>query len=212
MSLYIRLDAAFWTHRKTIRLRAIIGDSALWIPPRLWSYASQNQPDGDFSNYSAEELAMLLAYAGDSKAMLQALLQAGFLDQDMKLHGWEEHNSYHKTFSDRAKLAAEARWEKQREKEKKRQERKGKERSQALLQASGPLATELEVVAYCESLGLPSSDGRACFAKWETNGWTINGERMKKWKSAIQSWKLQNYLPSQKVSANGTHRRNGPNI
>jgi hypothetical protein len=209
MSLYIRLDAAFWSHRKTIRLRAILGDSALWLPPRLWSYASQNQPDGDFSKYLPEEIALLLAYAGDAKAMLGALQQAGFVDQDMKIHGWAEHNAYHQEYAERASKAATARWEKHREREeKKKQKKKGKERSQAMLPASGALATEEEVVAYCEEIGLRKIDGQICFNRWQTNGWTIKGNPIKVWKSAIQTLKLQGYLPHKE---NGKVSNGNPN-
>lgn len=110
MSLYIRLYTNFWTHRKTVRLRAAIGDAAFWVPPRLWSYAAENQPDGDFSDYSAKEIALLVGYEGDASSMLKALQQACFMD-DKKLHEWKEHNDYHATFSKRAKKAAKSRWE-----------------------------------------------------------------------------------------------------
>lgn len=50
--------------------------------------------------------------------MLEALLQAGFLDQDMKIHDWLEHSGFHELYAARAKKAAEARWEKERTKEK----------------------------------------------------------------------------------------------
>lgn len=119
MSLHIRLYTNFWTHRKTARLRSILGNDALWIPPRLWSYAAENQPDGDFSNYSPEELALLIGYSSNAQAMLQALQQACFLD-GMKINGWEEHNAYHHAFSERAKKAADARW--------KGKDKKGKEK------------------------------------------------------------------------------------
>lgn len=109
MSLFVRLDVGFWSHRKTLRLRALIGDSALWIPPRLWSYAAQSQPDGDFSDYQPTELAMLLGYSGDAQAMLEALQRASFMD-GMKIHGWDDHNGYHAVYSERAKKAAAARW------------------------------------------------------------------------------------------------------
>jgi hypothetical protein len=132
VSLYVRLQSSFWTHRKTLRLRAAIGDAAFWIPPRLWSYAADNQPDGDFSDYSAEEIALLLGYPSNAQAMLKALQQARFLD-GMKIHDWQEHNGYHSTFSNRARAAATARWLKERTKEKgiekTRIERKGKEAS-----------------------------------------------------------------------------------
>lgn len=132
MSLYIRVQLSFWKHRKTLRLRALIGDAAYLVPLRLWSYAAENQPDGNFSDYSAEELAMLVAYQGDAQAMLQALQQAGWLD-DMRIHDWEEHNAYHAVFSERAKVAAAARWDREKEKKQKkestRKEKKGKETS-----------------------------------------------------------------------------------
>lgn len=112
MSLFVRLEVSFWTHRKTLRLRALLGESAFWIPPRLWSYAAQNQPDGDFSDYLPEEIGMLLGFSGDAKSMLEALQQAGFMDS-MKLHGWSERNSYHEVFAERAKKAAKARWSKE---------------------------------------------------------------------------------------------------
>lgn len=126
MSLYVRLQSSFWNHRKTLRLRAILGETAFWLPQRLWSYAAENQPDGDFSDYLPAELGMLLGFGGDAQAMLKAMQQAGFMD-GMKIHDWAQHNSYHSTFSERAKIAAAARW--------KGKERIGKERRQALLGA-----------------------------------------------------------------------------
>jgi len=142
MSLYVRVFCNFYTHRKTMRLKAAIGDAAYWVPPRLWSYAADNQPDGDFSGYSATEMAMLIGYQGDADGMLQALTSSGFLNSDLKIHDWAERNSYHQTFSDRAKRAADARWQKERTKEKGEEktgkDMKGKETSIAssMLQAS----------------------------------------------------------------------------
>lgn len=121
MSLYIRVSCGFWTHRKTLRLSALLGPQYAHLPVRLWCYAAENQPDGDFEKYLPEELAMLLGYSGNAQVMLEALQQAGFLD-GMKVHDWVQHNSFHHTFSERAKKAAAARWKKTRE-EKKRKER-----------------------------------------------------------------------------------------
>lgn len=41
--------------------------------------------------------------------MLQAMIKAGYMGEDRKLHAWEEHNAYHHVFSERAKKAANAR-------------------------------------------------------------------------------------------------------
>ena len=138
MSLYVRVMNNFYTHRKTVRLRAAIGDAAFWVPPRLWAYAAENQPDGIFKDYSAAELALLIGYVGDAKALLVALLEARYMDADpLRVHDWEEHNGYHSTFAKRAKTAAKARWAKNSKndapsvQDKKGQERKGKETSNA---------------------------------------------------------------------------------
>jgi len=61
----------------------------------------------------------------------------------------------------------------------------------------GPV-TEAEVVTFCATLGLPASDAAFMFHKWQSNGWTNGNQRMKCWRSTIQSWKSAGYLPSQK--------------
>jgi len=99
-------------------LQAVIGEAALWIPPKLWCFAAENQPDGDFTDFSAKELALSIGYVGDADRMLEALQQASFMD-GMRLHDWIEHNGYHSVFADRAKKAAKARWKKERTKERK---------------------------------------------------------------------------------------------
>lgn len=124
MNLHVRLYINFWSHRKTAKLRSLIGNDAYWIPPRIWSYAAENQPNGDFSTYTPEELCLLIGYLGNAQALLEALQQACFMD-GMKVHDWEIHNGYHHEYSERAKKAAKARWEKERGKDKKGEDRIG---------------------------------------------------------------------------------------
>jgi len=115
MSLFIRVQNSFWRHRKTFRLRAILGsDDAKWVVPQLWSYASENQTDGDFSSYSAQEIAQAIDYTKDAQTLWSALHQTGFLE-DGRIVDWEEHNAYHSTYKERAQKAARARWDKERE-------------------------------------------------------------------------------------------------
>lgn len=112
-NLYVKTYTGFYTHRKTLRLRAAIGDDAFWVPPRLWAYAVESQPDGIFEKYTAGEIASLIGYTRDASSMLQALLKAGFMDETpLRIHGWQEHNRYHATYAARAKKAATARWSK----------------------------------------------------------------------------------------------------
>ena len=145
MSLFVKVFTNFYTHRKTLRLRATLGNDAFWVPPRLWAYAAENQADGDFSDYTDEEIASVIGYLGSASSLLQALLKAGFLDDDRKIHHWAEHNSYHQVYSERARKGgiAKAKAQKERTKEKdtekKGEEMIGEETSSA---SSTPSSTE----------------------------------------------------------------------
>lgn len=110
MSLYIKLFNDFWNHRKTARLRSRLGDDAFWIMPRLWSYAAESQPDGDFSDYTDDELAMLIGCLKHATSIKEKLVESGFMDSDHVLHNWKSRNGYHAAYSERAKTAALARW------------------------------------------------------------------------------------------------------
>lgn len=94
-------------------LRLLLGDEALWIPIRLWAYCAENQPDGDISKYTSEQLSMLLGCSSNAQALLGALKSSGFVESDGKIHDWHEHNGYHSAFADRARKAARARWDKE---------------------------------------------------------------------------------------------------
>lgn len=162
MSLYVRVYTDFWHHRKTARLRSMIGDDALWIPLRLWSYSAEHQVDGDFSNYSSEEMAMLLGCSKYATSIKESLVNAGFLNDNGKIHDWSDHNGFHATNSKRAKLAAEKRWEKQKEKKQKKDNKKerGVSNAEALHQQCASNATSMlgaSVVEAWNTLGKPFS-------------------------------------------------------
>lgn len=58
--------------------------------------------------------------------------------------------------------------------------------------------TQAEAEEFCESIGLPRSDGQAMFLHWQEKGWS----KIKDWKLTIRKWHSFGYLPSQK---NGSH-------
>lgn len=66
---------------------------------------------------------------------------------------------------------------------------------------SASFCTQTEVEEFCESLGLPRSDGEAMFLHWQEKG----PAKIKDWKMTIRKWKSFGYLPSQK-GKNGTHQ------
>jgi len=210
MSLYIRLNNGFFSHRKTNKLKARLGTDAWWIPVRIWSYAAENQPDGIFDGYSAEELAVAIGYAGDAKEMLQALLDACFMDSEpLAIHNWAEHNGFHAEFADRAKKAAEARWAKDKErradvlrkKEAKkedmiRDEMRRDETSIASSNACGMLVAcdpssippSLESVkAEFTAKGMPG-EAEKFMAFYDSKGWMVGKNKMKSWKGAVAGW------------------------
>lgn len=55
-----------------------------------------------------------------------------------------------------------------------------------------------ELKAFAVELGLPESDGESMFWHWDGNGWKNGPNPVKNWKSGIQKWKSQGWLPSQK--------------
>lgn len=55
-----------------------------------------------------------------------------------------------------------------------------------------------EVIQYTLEVGGNADDGEHLFNKWEGNGWTNNGDKIKDWRATVRSWKAAGYLPSQK--------------
>lgn len=210
-NLYVRLHSSFWTHRKTLQLRRKLGDAAFWIPPRLWSFAAENAPNGDLSNYQAEDLAMLVQYSGNAQAMLEALHEAGFLENGV-IRNWEERNSFHVTNHERARKAAEARWSKRNEKlcERNRdiEREKEKESKQALTKQCltdapsiqpvverpkarflPPTRDELNLEA--AKIGLPGIEVDKFVNHYASNGWRVGKVPMKSWPHALASWAVR---------------------
>jgi len=227
--LYIRVKLGFYSHRKTARLRALIGDDAFWIPPRLWAYAAERQPDGDFSKYESEELAMLLECPKHATSIRQALLKAGFLDEPGVVHDWSEHNGYHQVYSERAKKAAEARWKKEKN-QKKESEEKDIDRetsiATSITQAFSPSSkkkfvppTREELNAEAEIIGLPAIEVDGFVNHYGANGWKVGSSKaqMVSWKHALAGWKTRweknggGKFPDTHVPFRATQRTNSQN-
>lgn len=62
-------------------------------------------------------------------------------------------------------------------------------------------ATEAEIMEFCRAEGLPESDAKAIWLKWQGSGWTNGGNPIKDWRATIRSWKAQGFMPSQKNAA-----------
>lgn len=60
-----------------------------------------------------------------------------------------------------------------------------------------------DLQAFAREIGLPESDGESMFHHWEGNGWKNGTTPVKDWKASIRKWKLNKWLPSQKMTQNG---------
>lgn len=57
-----------------------------------------------------------------------------------------------------------------------------------------------DLIQYVTSVGLTENDGRWLWEKWQENGWSNGGKKIKDWRGTVRSWKLAGYFPSQKGS------------
>lgn len=220
MSRYIQLDVGYFTHRKTMRLRAAIGTDALWVMPALWCYALQNQPDGDFSDWTDEELGIAIGFAGDPSTLVSALFKSGYLEENRSLHNWEGRQSYARMASARARKAALVRHgqeseppapperKKERKKESKQPDKHANRDAQAgLKQGSSTRTTNTarctteECSAFCVENGLTADDGAWFVDKAEGCGWLNGGNPIRNWRRTILAWKRASYMPSQKLGS-----------
>lgn len=56
----------------------------------LWWWAYDYAPEGDLSAFTDEDVADAVDWEGDPGDLVTALTQSGFLDEDRRLHDWED--------------------------------------------------------------------------------------------------------------------------
>ena len=119
MNSDIRLSTSFFNHPKTIKLQRRLGGDGVVCLLRLWSFAAVNNPDGDLSNRDDEDLIIASGWQKDESEFITNLTEIGFLEKTENgylIHDWEVHQPYAvhaKARSEKAKKAAQARWEKE---------------------------------------------------------------------------------------------------
>ena len=98
---WIQVYSNLPTHRKTAKLADELGLSSSATSPKivaagilisLWTWAIQNAYDGDLSECSAETIAEACRWKKSPERLVQSLKSAGFLDDNMTLHDWEEYS------------------------------------------------------------------------------------------------------------------------
>lgn len=56
----------------------------------LWWWAYDYAAEGDLSVFSDEDIADAVDWEGEASAFVQALVQSGFIDENRRLHDWED--------------------------------------------------------------------------------------------------------------------------
>ena len=92
---WIELHQTLPTNKKTVRLKNLLRiktPQAVGHLCILWLWALDNAPDGDLSGFSTEEIAEVACWTGKNHGdFVGALVQAGFIDSDMRLHDWYDY-------------------------------------------------------------------------------------------------------------------------
>jgi len=115
MNSDFRVSVGFPHHRKTKKLMRRLGPAGVCAVVFLWADVAQNNPTGDLSGWSSEDLAISAQWEGEPEELVKALTECGFLDSNpMALHDWGTHNGYASSAAKRSEAArakAMKRWE-----------------------------------------------------------------------------------------------------
>jgi len=92
---WIRLQAEYPRHRKTLRLVKLLGRIAELYPLHLWLWAVEQSPHGSLKDVDAEELALIVGHEGNADELWKAMAQAGFIEKTRggwSIRSWDDHN------------------------------------------------------------------------------------------------------------------------
>lgn len=90
---WIQVDQALPTHRKTLILADTLEISpthAVGLMVTLWLWSLDNAPDGLLEGIPPRTLARILQWDGDADRLMEAMRNAGFLD-DNEIHDWQDY-------------------------------------------------------------------------------------------------------------------------
>lgn len=92
---WIELHQSLPTHRKTKKLTRCLGMKVPRDIPQVvghlamfWTWAIDNVPDGRLSSIDVQDIADAAGWIRDAKLFFDALREAGFVDDDLRIHDW----------------------------------------------------------------------------------------------------------------------------
>ncbi len=93
------VHTGYFRNDRTLALREKIGDRAFHIMPMLWSWASENQMDGDMSDLSDKRFQEILNGCNlkltlvEARKIKTAVHEVGFVQKGL-LHSWDKFNRH----------------------------------------------------------------------------------------------------------------------
>jgi len=95
----------------------MLGKEAEFLPVKLWLYAGRIHPEsGKLKGLTGQEIEGIVEWWGTPGAFIEAMERVEWLIKDEKncftLLGWKEHQGHLVAFKRRGKIAAKARWDK----------------------------------------------------------------------------------------------------
>ena len=114
-----RLSVGFPHHPKTQKLYRRLGAAGPWHFTVLILWCAQNKPDGDLEGMDDEDIEIAAAYPGETGELVSALVDIGFMKGAptlRRINDWKAHQPWAATHDQRrkaAKIAVNARWEKE---------------------------------------------------------------------------------------------------
>lgn len=114
-------------HRKTSSLAEELKLSSAAVDPNmiavgllvgLWTWAIQNAYDGDLSKCSARAIANACQWKKKPEVLVAALIKTGWLDEDMRLHDWDDYSVMYQELQDDSKIKHRERQRRYRERKK----------------------------------------------------------------------------------------------
>lgn len=124
---WIQVYSNLVTHPKTSKLSDLLKLTSKDVSPNiiatgllisLWTWAVQNAYDGNLSSCSDRTIAEAARYKKNPESFVSALLAAGWLDPDRKLHDWDEYANLLMEQEDNRKAKTRDRVKRYREKKK----------------------------------------------------------------------------------------------